>query len=338
MGENYLSNNEIDPRIFLHEKSHLDEKHTWDLLFIEIVKAFTWFNPALYFYKRAMITNHEFLADEAVINHNFSIRDYQNLIIKEITDNQGLAFTHPFNFNNTKKRFIMMNTKKSKLIGIKKIASIPILITAFGLFVQKTYAYNPTSNPESITTQTKTSNETPLTESLVKTDGQKDITNHQKNISDTIRPTTKSAAKKTTRNKDVLVPPSPIQGSKSENTNTNQNADTPPPPAPSASFVQADFPQGINEFRNRLAKNFNGSIFKGNEGLVRTNVFISINSDGTVQKITANGDNSTFNEEAERTVKTVTQNVKWTPATNNGQPVATVFKIPLTMSFDNGKK
>lgn len=230
-----------------------------------------------------------------------------------------------------------MNTKKSKLIGIKKIASIPILITAFGLFVQKTYAYNPTSNPESITSQTKTSNETLLTESLVKTDGQKDITNHQKIISDTIRPTTKSAAKKTTHNKDVLIPPSPTQGSKSENTNTNQNADT-PPPAPSASFVQADFPQGINEFRNRLAKNFNGSIFKGNEGLVRTNVFISINSDGTVQKITANGDNSTFNEEAERTVKTVTQNVKWTPATNNGQPVATVFKIPLTMSFDNGKK
>lgn len=34
----------------------------------------------------------------------------------------------------------MMNRKRSKLIGIKKAVSVPILIIAFGLFIQKTYA------------------------------------------------------------------------------------------------------------------------------------------------------------------------------------------------------
>lgn len=67
LGKNYLIDNKIDSRIFLHEKSHLEQKHSIDVIIVEIIKAFTWFNPSVYFYRKAMVTNHEFLADESVL-------------------------------------------------------------------------------------------------------------------------------------------------------------------------------------------------------------------------------------------------------------------------------
>ena len=114
LGQNYLMDNKIDPRIFLHEKSHLEQKHSVDVIIIEILKAFTWFNPSIFFYRKAIITNHEFLADEAVLKKNFNVKDYQHLILDEIISTKNHNLIHTFNFTNTKKRFIIMNTKKSK--------------------------------------------------------------------------------------------------------------------------------------------------------------------------------------------------------------------------------
>ena len=114
MGESYMKNDTIDPRIFIHEKTHIEQKHSLDILVLNILNIFSWFNPVLFLYKKAMITNHEFLADEAVMKSNCNIKEYQNLILEEILNHQNPPLTHSFNFNNTKKRFIMMKTKKSK--------------------------------------------------------------------------------------------------------------------------------------------------------------------------------------------------------------------------------
>jgi beta-lactamase regulating signal transducer with metallopeptidase domain len=130
LGEDYIKNNMIDPRIFLHEAGHIKQKHSLDLIFLDIMKIFTWFNPALFLYKKAILTNHEFLADEAVLNNRYNIKEYQNLILNEIVNNQNLPLTHSFNFNNTKKRFIMMTAKKSKFIVVKKAAGIMAMIAA----------------------------------------------------------------------------------------------------------------------------------------------------------------------------------------------------------------
>ena len=105
-GKNYWIDNKIDQRIFLHEKLHVQQKHSFDILFIEILKIVTWFNPALYFYKKAMINNHEFLADENVVNNHYEVKSYQHLILDEIAHHQNYQLTHQFNFYNTKKRLL----------------------------------------------------------------------------------------------------------------------------------------------------------------------------------------------------------------------------------------
>lgn len=71
--EDYASHR-IEKEIFLHESTHVKQGHSYDILFIELLKTFLWFNPVLFFYKKAIQLNHEFLADEAVID------TYENVI------------------------------------------------------------------------------------------------------------------------------------------------------------------------------------------------------------------------------------------------------------------
>lgn len=143
LGESYIKNGTIDPRIFLHEKSHLDQKHSIDLIITDLFKIFTWFNPIVFLYKKAIISNHEFLADESVLKENINIKEYQNLILSEILSRQNPSLTHSFNFNNTKKRFIMMKAKKSKFSFLKKTTGIAVLIAAATIFSERTYAGSP---------------------------------------------------------------------------------------------------------------------------------------------------------------------------------------------------
>ncbi|MEY8758103.1 M56 family metallopeptidase [Chryseobacterium tongliaoense] len=334
IGKNYFKNNEIDSRIFLHEKSHLDQKHSLDLLFIEILKIFTWFNPAIYFYKKAMVTNHEFLADESVLKINSNIKDYQRLILQEVISNQNYNLSHTFNFNNTKKRFIMMNTKKSNLTGIKKAVSIPVLVIVFGLFVQKTYASNPGL---SLNDSEKSLNELKESISALKVIP----TNGNQIVSDTIpaKKNKKASTKTEIKNKNKEKsppPPPPSSGTRKVNTKSDTNVPPPPPPSVSrtADLKPAEYPGGVNQLRSNVASNFDSSVFTGKEkGMLKSEALISIDKNGKVTDIKTTGSSEKFNAETYRVLKQATDNVVWAPAQKDGEPVAYQYRLPLAMSF-----
>lgn len=157
----------------------------------------------------------------------------------------------------------------------------------------------------------------------------------------------------------IETPPPPI--SKQLETTTglvNQEgvkapAYTPPPPPPSTgtrtstaevkpqvsdtqvySEVEqtAEFPGGINAFRNKVSGNFDGSAMNGDEGTVKTEITFVVERDGSITDVKASGKNSDFNAEAVRTIKSVKN--KWTPAKINGQSVRYRFRLPLTMNFE----
>lgn len=157
----------------------------------------------------------------------------------------------------------------------------------------------------------------------------------------------------------IETPPPPI--SKQLETTTglvNQEgvkapAYTPPPPPPStgtkASTAEvkpqvsdtqvyseveqtAEFPGGINAFRNKVSSNFDGSAMNGDEGTVKTEITFVVERDGSITDVKANGKNSDFNSEAVRTIKSIKN--KWTPAKINGQSVRYRFRLPLTMNFE----
>ncbi|MCH2450172.1 MAG: hypothetical protein MK198_08495 [Gracilimonas sp.] len=58
----------IEPEILDHEITHIRQLHSLDVLFAESLKVIFWFNPLMYLYKHAIQLNHEFLADESVVN------------------------------------------------------------------------------------------------------------------------------------------------------------------------------------------------------------------------------------------------------------------------------
>jgi len=146
LSETYFKDSKIEDSVFLHEEIHVKQKHSLDILFVEVLKAVFWINPLIWFYKKAMVNNHEFLADESVISQNKNIKQYQELILQEILKQQNLPLIHQFNFNNTKKRFIMMNNKKSKFAKVKNYLAVPAFAVLAIIFAEKTYAKESNEN------------------------------------------------------------------------------------------------------------------------------------------------------------------------------------------------
>jgi len=131
----------IEEEIFLHELTHARQKHTIDILFIELVYTVLWFNPFLILYRNAIQLNHEFLADEEVIHSNQDVPAYQHLLVSKSRGQTSSVFMSSFNYLITKKRLLMMTKTTSRLAAFaKQGASLFLFAGAILFFSSKTYA------------------------------------------------------------------------------------------------------------------------------------------------------------------------------------------------------
>lgn len=316
-GKNYWLDSKIDQRIFLHEKLHVLQKHSLDVLLIEILKIISWFNPVLHFYKKAMINNHEFLADENVVNSNYGIKSYQHLILDEIIYHQNYQLTHQFNFNNTKKRFIMMTKSKSKLANLKKFLTLPLFAIFFVAFANKKpseIVENNFSNSEKIFKK-----KIPLPQNLES----KILT---KSENDTIKPKVKKteAAIKTEIKNEVA---------KASQSKSAEPILPPPPVDKIESHTEAEFPGGLTALRNKFSENFDSSKLQFKKRIIKGTIILIISDDGKRYNASYDFDNEAFRDEAQKAMEKSLEGVVWKPATLNGKPVASSFKMPMTMSF-----
>lgn len=152
INKSQYNNGLIEPQIIQHEEAHATQLHTWDILFIELVQVFCWFNPAVISYRQAIQLNHEFLADDAVIALNNDTPTYQLLLLTKAGQNNNLQLTSQFNYQTTKKRLLMMTkTKSTKTALLKQICLIPVIAVAVLLFSQKAWAHVYINNAKSIT-------------------------------------------------------------------------------------------------------------------------------------------------------------------------------------------
>ena len=110
--DDYL-NGKIDKELLNHELEHARQSHTFDIILIELVKIFYWFNPVHILYERAIRINHEYLADNGVISDNSDIKSYADKLLSFISGRSNMSLTSGSNHSFTKKRFIMMTKPKS---------------------------------------------------------------------------------------------------------------------------------------------------------------------------------------------------------------------------------
>src|SRR5690606_8580264 len=73
-------NEAIDSNILKHEAVHGKQWHSVDVLFIELIQVFFWFNPLIFLYKEAIKLNHEYLADAAVLAGGANLYNYQKIL------------------------------------------------------------------------------------------------------------------------------------------------------------------------------------------------------------------------------------------------------------------
>ncbi|MFK7775116.1 MAG: M56 family metallopeptidase [Saprospiraceae bacterium] len=137
----------IEDELLSHELAHVSQKHTFDIILIELLQVIFWFNPIIIFLKKAIRLNHEFLADEAAIFQHNNIPRYQQLLLTKATSNYNSHLASNINYSLTKKRFLMMTTTKSKsTILFKKLLIIPIILGLGFLFANKVSAQTGASD------------------------------------------------------------------------------------------------------------------------------------------------------------------------------------------------
>lgn len=125
--ENY-SEEEIN-EILLHETTHVRQLHSLDTILSEITYIFCWFNPFIWFLRKEIWMNLEFLADRSVIDSGCETKHYQYHLLHISYHKAAAKLSNNFNVSPLKKRIFMMNKKKTSNISIIKYALfIPLFL------------------------------------------------------------------------------------------------------------------------------------------------------------------------------------------------------------------
>ncbi len=310
----HLENEQLD--IINHELVHIRQKHSWDLLFFELLKLILWFNPLVYIYQKRIREVHEFLTD-AVIIQQVDKRTYFDLLLNEMFLTKNIAFTNSFYINSLIKKRILMATKdKSKRIRLAKyLLVLPVVVMT--LIYTSCNTENDYISSENSTTKTL--------------DNGMKITETDETITIT-----------TPEGKSLMF----------DKMNLNLIAPTPPPPPPFPSDAKAPVPFNLVEHvpvfpgcENAADKKkcFTESIHK----LVRDNfkypkeakangmqgrvyVQFMVEKDGTVGKIRTRGPNDVLEAEAKRIISLLP---KLEPAMHKGEVVRVPFSLPITFKL-----
>ena len=162
-----------NPReILIHEHAHIDLRHSLDVVFMSVVTLFQWWNPAAWLLCRELRQVHEYEADEAVLNANVDVKQYQLLLIRKSVGDQLFSMANNFNYQSLKKRIRMMTmNKSSRWNTLRALAVVPVIALALLAFANPTdeeqpelvvVAYTPASAAPSNTIQPSQPETTPV--------------------------------------------------------------------------------------------------------------------------------------------------------------------------------
>jgi len=328
--EDYETRN-IEDELYTHELTHVTQKHTLDILFIEIIKCVFWFNPILIFYKKAIQLNHEFLADEKVVNSYNNIPVYQRLLLSKANEKQPYYLASNLNYLVTKKRLIMMSKKTKKTIAIlKKVALTPIIAGLIFFLCVKSVAQEKEK-----TTQNKDAVPNPkevigyfdnTTFKIINNEGVvisekkfKNLTSEEKGkIPPPPAPLDQNTSKMTTEEYKEQKSPNKVIEIKTIGKPQSETLEE---------RIYPSFPGGMMVFYKYVGNNFKiPENFKGS-GKIYIKFFVE--KDGSLTEIEIIRDlGFGLGDEAVRVLK---NSPKWIPGQVNGEPVRMMYSLPISI-------
>jgi TonB family protein len=324
---NNLQNTSGWEKMLEHERQHIRQGHTFDVLLLEIIAVVQWFNPFFWMFRRALRENHEFLADQAVISHGTAPSWYKQILINQYVGDQ-IVIANNFNYSLIKIRIKMMSKIKSSKITYAKILLGVILagsLTASFAFEQQKSTKMPPIVDEKTTTFILDGYKVQVTavadglkklmDAISSSGDYEMIINSTSNNEITFLP-------KTNKVKELTV----VAYSQQEKTSKGKDE----------VYVvveeMPEFPGGNLEMMKFLAQNIKYPVEAQKKG-IQGKVYVSfvVNRDGSVSnaKIVRSVEPS-LDEEAIRIVNALP---KWKPGRQSGQEVAVQYTIPINFAL-----
>ena len=133
-------------QILTHERAHIALRHSWDIIFVDMITALQWFNPAMWMLKADLRAIHEFEADDAVLRSGADIKEYQYLLIRKAVSKSGYSVANSFNHSTLKARITMMLNQKSSRKGAwKALYVLPLVGISLAATAERKvdYQYEP---------------------------------------------------------------------------------------------------------------------------------------------------------------------------------------------------
>ena len=119
---------ECNPSILAHERGHIQQHHSWDIVFVEVLTALQWFNPVVWLLRRDLRTIHEYEADASVLSSGSDVSQYIQLLMRKAMGTKACILANGINNSTIKKRINMMLLNKSpRRNSLKLLALLPIV-------------------------------------------------------------------------------------------------------------------------------------------------------------------------------------------------------------------
>lgn len=141
-----VNKNDVPDRVIInHELVHVRQKHTLDVLLLEVISIICWFNSLCRLVVKEVKTVHEYIADKNALKAEaVTTQEYSRCLLDHVFNNRENQLINSF-FNQSilKRRIIMINKKKSHRLAILKYAAIipavagMMLITSDGALAQE---------------------------------------------------------------------------------------------------------------------------------------------------------------------------------------------------------
>ena len=120
-------------QVFRHELFHIEQKHSLDIVYMELLATFFWINPFMHLIKNEIKVIHEFLADRFAVAQSKNW-EYAELLLMQSLDTQH-RLANPFFYNQIKRRIAMItSSQKTSYQYLRKIMVLPVAIIVVALF------------------------------------------------------------------------------------------------------------------------------------------------------------------------------------------------------------
>ena len=340
----FFTDEQVNSTIVRHELSHIEHHHSCDILMVELMKIFQWFNPFIYLYKRELQSLHEYIADDDVVSNGADKRDYMMLILQQCTAVDFSDMSNNFSLILTKKR-IKMITKHEKAKGLwwRLLATIPVLAILLIANTKVTAQEDDSKTQADMGMNTLTvyyyekyGEVCPYTTSSInEPDGSYyDVKVEEETIEDG---TMRTAVTFTKFDKDGNPKPTHL----SQIPFTQAESVSKKAPDNDSIFqiveVMPEFPGGADAMMKYLSGNIKYPEEAKDKG-ISGRVFINfvIEKDGSVNEVKVmRGIGKLCDDEAVRVVKAMP---KWKPGLQKGKPVRVSYMLPINFKLDDSVK